>query len=100
MKLKNLILTGLLATAAYKLYQNRNQIATEIADTTAIIKQGQTSLIQTKNQLAQLQSQLPKVQKTKGQLAYKVRVFKEESQPQITALSEIISQHKKKQYIF
>lgn len=99
MKLKNLILTGLLASAAYKLYQNRDQITATVTDTKATLSEGQATLSQTQNQLQTLKAQTADLKKTKDSLAYKFRVFKEEAQPHLDAIQETLGKSKKNNYI-
>lgn len=105
MKLKNLIFTGLLASTAYQIYQNRNKLVAKINDTQEAINQGQTSLTNTQNQLQTLKAQTADLQKTKDSLAYSIKVFKEGSQPHLEAIKDILGHHKtadtkKKNYIF
>lgn len=100
MKLKNLILTGLLASAAYKLYQNRDQVAATVTDTKAALSEGQATLSQTQSQLQTLKAQTADLQKTKDSLAYKFRVFKEEAQPHLDAIKDTLDAYGKDDYIF
>lgn len=95
MKLKNLVLTGLLATAAYKLYQNRDQIATKLTETKTAVSEGQASLATAQDQLQTLKAQTADLRQTKDSLAYKFRVFKEESQPHLDAIQDSFNHYKK-----
>lgn len=93
MKLKNLILTGLLATAGYKLYKNRHQLVNQATDTRDLIGQTKDSFTAAQDQLQTLKAQAADLQTTKDNLTYKLRVFKEESQPHLEAIQTILAKH-------
>lgn len=94
MKLKRLILTGLLATAGYKLYQNRRQLIKQATETRDLIGQTKDSLATTKHQLQTLKTQTAELQTSKDKLTYKLRVFKEESQPHLTAIQNTLAKYR------
>lgn len=93
MKVKHLILTGLLATAAYKIYQNRAQLTAQVTETKDLILDSKESLTTAQEQVQTLKEQAKDLQKTKDQLTYKFRVFKEESQPHLEAIQELLAKY-------
>lgn len=100
LRLKPIIITGLVAGVAYKLYQNRQAILDQLKNTQEVLADSQVTLAGLKGQSKELTQQTEDIKKIADNLNYKIRVFEQESKPHLEAIQAIVSKYQKKEVVF
>lgn len=96
MKLGRLLTLIGLAGGAYKAYQHRQTISALVTSTTKDMQDGQKTVNHIKEQVTDLQDQTQALSKLSEDLTYKVRVFQQESQPHLKAITAILDKYSNK----